>query len=70
MFQVQSHLIVPVHAVPMAGRLPTSAERLSVRTPDGQTLQGVHIPPDHPNRDGVLILGFGGNAWNGQDVAE
>jgi pimeloyl-ACP methyl ester carboxylesterase len=54
----------------MAGRLPDSAERLSVRTPDGQTVQGVHIPPDHPNREGVLILGFGGNAWNGQDVAE
>jgi pimeloyl-ACP methyl ester carboxylesterase len=70
MFQFQSHLIFPVHAVPMAGRLPASAERLSVRTPDGQTLQGVHIPPDHPNREGVLILGFGGNAWNGQDVAE
>jgi len=70
MFQFQSHLIFPVHAVPMAGRLPDSAERLSVRTPDGQTLHGVHIPPDHPNRDGVLILGFGGNAWNGQDVAE
>ena len=70
MFQFQSHLIFPVHAVPMAGRLPASAERLSVRTPDGQTLQGVHIPPDHPNRAGVLIIGFGGNAWNGQDVAE
>ena len=70
MFQFQSHLIFPVHAVPMAGRLPDSAERLSVCTPDGQTLQGVHIPPDHPNREGVLILGFGGNAWNGQDVAE
>jgi pimeloyl-ACP methyl ester carboxylesterase len=70
MFQFQSHLIFPVHAVPMAGRLPDSAERLSVRTPDGQTVQGVHIPPDHPNREGVLILGFGGNAWNGQDVAE
>ena len=43
---------------------------MSVRTPDGQTLHGVHIPPDGANRDGALILGFGGNAWNGQDVAE
>ena len=70
MFQFQSHLIFPVHAVPPAGPLPTGAERLAARTPDGQALHGVHIPPDRPNRAGTLILGFGGNAWNGQDVAE
>jgi pimeloyl-ACP methyl ester carboxylesterase len=70
MFQFQSHLIFPVHAVPPAGPLLSGAERMSVRTPDGQTLHGVHIPPDGANRDGALILGFGGNAWNGQDVAE
>jgi len=70
MFQFQSHLIFPVHAVPPAGPLLSGAERLSLRTPDGQTLHGVHIPADAANRDGMLILGFGGNAWNGQDVAE
>jgi pimeloyl-ACP methyl ester carboxylesterase len=70
MFQFQSHLIFPVHAVPPAGPLLSGAERMSVRTPDGQTLRGVHIPPDGANRGGALILGFGGNAWNGQDVAE
>ncbi len=70
MFQFQSHLIFPVHAVPPAGRFPPSATRLSVPTPDGQTLHGVHIAPDGPNRDRTLVLGFGGNAWNGQDVAE
>jgi pimeloyl-ACP methyl ester carboxylesterase len=41
-----------------------------VRTPDGQTLQGIHIPADVPGPGSTLILGFGGNAWNGQDVAE
>ena len=71
MFQFQSHLIFPVHAVPSAGRLPDSAERLSLQTPDGQSLHGVHIRSDGPNREGrTLVLGFGGNAWNGQDVAE
>jgi len=70
MFQFQSHLIFPVHAVPPAGPLLSGAERMAVRTPDGQTLRGVHIPPDGANRGGALILGFGGNAWNGQDVAE
>jgi len=70
MFQFQSHLIFPVHAVPPAGRLPSSAARLSLPTPDGHTLHGVHIPPDGLNPGRVLVLGFGGNAWNGQDVAE
>jgi len=68
--EFQSHLIFPVHAVAAAGPLPRSAERLSVRTPDGETLQGVHIPPAGPDASRTLILGFGGNAWNGQDAAE
>ena len=38
MFEFQSHLIFPVHAVPRAGPLPPGAERLSVRTTDGDTI--------------------------------
>lgn len=70
MFEFQSHLIFPTHAVPSAGPLPRSAERLSLETKDGFALEGVHIPADEPSQDRVLILGFGGNAWNAQDVAE
>lgn len=70
MLEFQTHLIFPVHAVAPAGPLPASADRLSVMTPDRQTLQGVHIPPERPDTSRTLILGFGGNAWNGQDVAE
>ena len=70
MFEFQSHLIFPVHAVPVAGPLPPGAERLSARTPDGNRLAGILIPPDEPDAGRTLILGFGGNAWNGQDVAE
>ena len=70
MFEFQSHLIFPVHAVPAAGPLPQGATTLSLRTPDGETLQGVTIPADHADLSRTLILGFGGNAWNGQDVAE
>ena len=70
MFEFQSQLIFPIHSVPRAGPLPPGAERLSVETPDGQSLAGVHIPPDHPAKDRTLVLGFGGNGWNGQDVAE
>jgi pimeloyl-ACP methyl ester carboxylesterase len=70
MFDFQHHLIFPVHAVPAAGPLPRSAKPLSVQTPDGETLRGVHIPAEGTAGERTLILGFGGNAWNGQDVAE
>jgi len=70
MFGFQSQLIFPTHAVPSAGPLPRGAERLSVRSQDGEDLAGVHIPADEPTAERNLILGFGGNAWNAQDVAE
>ena len=70
MLEFQTHLIFPVHAVARAGPLPPSAERLSIKTPDGETLHGVYLPPDGADPDKTLILGFGGNGWNGQDVAE
>lgn len=66
----QADLLFPVHAVPRAGPLAGGAQPWKVETPDGETLQGVHIPPGK-NGAGpkLLLLGFGGNAWNGQDVA-
>jgi uncharacterized protein len=70
MFEFQSHLIFPTHAVPSAGPLPAGAEVLSLDTPDGHKLAGIHIPADDAGAEPTLILGFGGNAWNGQDVAE
>jgi pimeloyl-ACP methyl ester carboxylesterase len=70
MFEFQSHLIFPAHAVPRAGPAPKGSEQLSVDTPDGKKLVGIHLPPDQPSADRTLILGFGGNAWNAQDVAE
>lgn len=69
MLDFQAHLIFPTHAVPRAGPLPRGAEVLEVSTADGETLKGTLIPPDEPP-SGTLVLGFGGNAWNGQDVAE
>ena len=70
MFEFQSHLIFPVHAVPSAGPLPPGGELLSVATPDHHALKGVYFPADGPKPSSVLMLGFGGNAWNGQDVAQ
>jgi len=70
MIDFQAHLIFPVHAVPASGPLPKGAERLSLRTPGGETLYGIHLPSDEAKANRTLILGFGGNGWNGQDVAE
>jgi pimeloyl-ACP methyl ester carboxylesterase len=65
----QDDFIFPIHAVGPPPALAPGAERLQVETPDGQTLHGVHIPPSRPAKQKLLILGFGGNAWNGEDVA-
>jgi pimeloyl-ACP methyl ester carboxylesterase len=70
MLDFQSHLIFPTHAVARAGPMPPGGEALSLRTGDGEALSGVLIPPDEAEVERTLILGFGGNAWNGQDVAE
>jgi pimeloyl-ACP methyl ester carboxylesterase len=70
MFGFQSQLIFPTHAVPRAGPVPPGAELLSLDTPDGHKLSGIHIPADVPAKEKTLILGFGGNGWNAQDVAE
>lgn len=70
MLQFQSHLIFPTHAVPDAGPLPPGSERLQIDGADGKRLHGVHIRPSGAGEgEGTLILGFGGNAWNGEDVA-
>ena len=67
----QGSLLFPAGAVQGAGALPPGAERLAVDTPDGERLHGIHIRAggDAPAQ-GPLILGFGGNGWNGEDVAQ
>jgi uncharacterized protein len=69
MFEFQTSLIFPVHAVPPAGPLPAGAERLSLKSGDGHELSGIHVTADDASNGRTLLLGFGGNAWNGQDVA-
>jgi pimeloyl-ACP methyl ester carboxylesterase len=70
MFEFQSHLIFPTHAVPRAGPLPPRAQKLALPGADGDTIHGILIPPDEGESERLLILGFGGNAWNAQHVAE
>lgn len=59
-------MLFPVHAVGSPGPLPASANQVSVKSAGGDLLHGVHIPGRAKK---TLILGFGGNAWNGSDVA-
>lgn len=65
----QDDFIFPVHAVGPPPKLAAGGERLKLSTPDGQTLHGVHIPPAQTEDHKLLVVGFGGNAWNGEDVA-
>ncbi|HET7709560.1 MAG TPA: alpha/beta fold hydrolase [Sphingomicrobium sp.] len=66
----QTDIIFPAHAVSTAGPMPKGSERLAVDTPDGETLVGIYLPAAQADSERTLVLGFGGNAWNGQDVAE
>ena len=66
----QEDIIFPTHAVAPPDPLPASAERLSLDVPSGDRLHGVYIPPAARSNDSrTLVLGFGGNAWNGDSVA-
>ncbi|MGE5563739.1 MAG: alpha/beta hydrolase [Bacillota bacterium] len=70
MFEFQSHFIFPTHAVAAPGPWPPGAERLRLKTTDGNELAGIYIPGEGSSEERTLLLGFGGNAWNAQDVAE
>ena len=66
----QDEIIFPVHSVAASGPIPQGAERLQIKTPEGDALHGVHFSPTAPaSGPRTLVVGFGGNAWNGQDVA-
>jgi uncharacterized protein len=66
----QDDVIFPTNAVGPPPPLAPGGERLQVTTPDGHALHGVHIPPSGGMSDPrTLIYGFGGNGWNGEDVA-
>ena len=70
MMDIASHWIFPVHAVSRAGPMPRGAERVEIEAGSGERLVGIHFAPDALRPDKSLVVGFGGNAWNAQDVAE
>jgi len=69
MFFAQTRLLFPVAQIGAAGPLPAGAERLELAAASGERLRGIHIPPGRPGAERLLILGFGGNGWNAQDMA-
>ena len=66
---LQTQMLFPTGAVGPPGPLPHGAVQVSLKTPDGNALYGIHIPPVTAQKQRTLVLGFGGNAWNGADVA-
>ena len=67
---LQARAIFPTHAVAPAGPLPPGSKRLKIASAAGDTLHGVHVPrAEDGGKKRTLVIGFGGNAWNGEDVA-
>lgn len=68
LYLAQDGMIFPRSAVGRATwALPPEAERLELRTPEGLRIVGNLLPAKGPSRG--LVLGFGGNAWNADDLA-
>lgn len=67
----QTRLIFPTRLAEMYQPvLPASAVRLEIETGGGARLRGVHIPPPSGRDEEPVLLGFGGNAWNADSLAE
>ncbi|MDP9415471.1 MAG: alpha/beta fold hydrolase [Pseudomonadota bacterium] len=66
----QTALVFPTRFA--QGALPlTGAARFTVDATDGERLHGVHIPPRRPpSSSRLLVIGFGGNAWNAEAAAD
>src|SRR5262249_10339894 len=70
MYFAQTWLLFPTLLARAARvQLPESAQRLKVRTSDGESLTGVRIPCTGVKTDvEPSLLGFGGNAWNAETM--
>jgi hypothetical protein len=71
MYLAQTWLLFPTQLA-RAGRprLPLSAKRLEITARGGDRLTGVRMSPANGIAEGApLLLGFGGNAWNAENVA-
>ncbi|MGE3334502.1 MAG: alpha/beta hydrolase [Rhodospirillaceae bacterium] len=71
LYAVQDRLLFPADMAVMSGTpVPPDAPRLELTTTGGETLHGVRLaPPAAPVNDRLIVLAFGGNAWNAEDAA-
>jgi pimeloyl-ACP methyl ester carboxylesterase len=69
-FLFQSALLFPTGQIGPAGPLPPGAARIELAAASGERLRGLHVPPARAGPERVLILGFGGNAWNAEAMAD
>ena len=69
MASLQTQMLFPTNMVGPPGPLPPGAKPVETLSADGTALRGVHIPARTSAGARTLVLGFGGNAWNGSDVA-
>ncbi len=65
----QTAMLFPAGQIGSAGPLPPGAERIALTAASGERLAGLHVPPRAEAQERLLVLGFGGNAWNGDSVA-
>jgi uncharacterized protein len=63
-FFAQTAILFPARLALPSGPPPASAEPLELTTPSGERLHGVHLLPATPGDARLLLLGFGGNAWD------
>ena len=68
-FFAQTSLLFPSRSVPLASPMPDRWQRLTIESQTGHSLHGVHVPPVEGGAEPLLILGFGGNAWNAESAA-
>lgn len=69
-FLFQAALLFPTGQVRPAGPPPAGAARVALAAASGERLHGLHVPPAAPGAERVLVLGFGGNAWNAEEMAD
>jgi uncharacterized protein len=69
-FFFQSSLLFPAHLANASEPLPGGTQRVAVTIASGHRLHGIHIQPTRRNGlEKLVLMGFGGNAWNAGNVA-
>lgn len=65
----QTRVLFPVGLARPIGPPPPSAERLQIVSAGGHPLSGLYVPAAVAQPERLIILGFGGNAWNPDEMA-